>query len=694
MKIGIVGCGLNSDYHINFAKSYAGAEIVGVVDKDKKKAAECASRHNISGVFTDIKELIASAHPDVIHILTPLKSHFHLAKEAIEGNCHVLVEKPFTPNKEDALELYRLAGKKGVKLCAMHNHFYDPCMRRADDIVQSGRLGKVINVESYYGLNTLIPAFRGYPSPNTIPWLYELPGGVYQDFLPHPLYVMLDYTGRPEEIKVMSRSNGVLPQGLPDEIRILIKGERAFGTLAFSFAARPHLQFLRIYGTKMMAEVDFNTMTAITHPESSLPKAAQKASFNLSAGWQLLTNTVSNVKNFMTGKLKPYQGMKILIHGFYDSIKNNAMPPVTQEQAVRVIETMDEIFRQLTFKPLSFEPVIPRRSAMKRPDKVLVTGGTGFLGRRLVSGLVKEGYPVRVLARKLSNIDDLKGLGAEIFFGDVADEESIDKALEGANIVIHAAAGTSGRKEDCDTATIEGTANVLRLAGTHRIKKMVYISSCSVYGVAGCKPGHVIDEDSSLEKSPSMRGYYSESKYNAEQMVTREAGKNFPVVILRPGTIYGPGGEVFSPMLGFSLMKKAFVIIGNGKFNLPLIHVDNLIDDIIASMQNSMMDNRIFNVVDDERVSKREYMDKLIRLMYPKSRVFYLPLGILSLMVSGQEVLCRLMKRKPFLTRYRLVSSQTDIRFDNSRLKRVLNRNQKTTFESAIPLILEHERNR
>ena len=313
-------------------------------------------------------------------------------------------------------------------------------MARAHELVVNGQLGNVINVESYYGLNTRIPAFRDYPVPNVLPWIYNLPGGVYHDFMPHPLYVLLEYTGRPKEIKVMSQSHGVLPQNMPDELRILINGEKAFGILTFSFAAMPHLHFIRIYGTKMMVEVDINTMTTVIHPVSSLPKAAQKATYNLTEAWQLFMATVSNVKNFLTGKLKPYQGMKILIHKFYDSMKNNTELPVTKEQALLVIGTMDEMFRQIDVKPLVFENIVPQDIPypLKHNEKVLVTGGTGFLGKRLVELLVKEGYPVRVLARKLSNIEYLKRLGVEIYFGDVADKESLKSAFEGVNLVVHA----------------------------------------------------------------------------------------------------------------------------------------------------------------------------------------------------------------------------------------------------------------
>lgn len=110
-----------------------------------------------------------------------------------------------------------------------------------------------------------------------------------------------------------------------------------------------------------------------------------------------------------------------------------------------------------------FSPIIPDEIPypLKHEEKVLVTAGTGFLGKRVVALLVEEGYSVRVLARKLSNINRLKELGVEIYYGDVADKVSFEQAFEDIDFIVHAAAGTSGSKEDCESATMQGTRNVL-----------------------------------------------------------------------------------------------------------------------------------------------------------------------------------------------------------------------------------------
>lgn len=697
MKIGIAGCGLNADYHVNFARAYAGAEIIGVVDLDEEKARDFAASRGIQRYFRNLTELMAHSRPDVLHIVTPPKTHYGIAKEAIGCGLNVIMEKPFTLNAREGRELYELAEAAGIKLCAMHNHYFDPCMLKARALIEDGLLGNVINVESYYGLNTLIDAFRRYPAPNVLPWLYSLPGGVFHDFMPHPLYVMLPYTGKPREIKVMERSHGELPQGISDELRILIDGERCTGTLVFSFASKPHLHFVRVYGTRGMVQVDFNTMTTVFHPLSGLPKAVQKVIYNVSESKQLFSSTVSNVWNFLRSKLKPYHGMQNLIHRFYDSVKGQGEVPVSREDCLRVLDAIEEITRQIKNTKLSFEPVISlkQQGVNEGLPKVLVTGASGFLGKRVVEVLVQKGYPVRALVRKLSNTKKLEACGVEIFYGDVADQESLRAAYQGVDAVVHAAADTAGTERDGEWSTIRGTRNVLDLCVQGGIRKLIYISSCAVYGVADYGKGETIREDGYLERFPEKRGFYSWSKLKADQIVDKaiKEGK-LPIISLRPGTIWGPGGEIFTPMMGFSLGDRWFAVIGNGKFVLPFVYIDNLAEAIVGGIENEKAAGGVYNVVDPERITKRDYMNRLVRKIHPRASCFYVPYSLLYMTVFIQEQIFSWMGRKPFLTRYRLDSSQKSILYDSTKIQKELGWHPSVSLDEGIKNVLEYELNR
>jgi predicted dehydrogenase/nucleoside-diphosphate-sugar epimerase len=696
MKVGFVGCGLNSDYHINFAKQYGTVDILGVVDKDIRKARECADKYGISNRFSSIAEMVDYGKPDVVHIVTPPHTHFALAKEAIQQGCHVLVEKPLALNVQDAEQLFNLADQHNVKLCAMHNHFYDPCMQKARDLIEAGEAGQIISVESYYGLNTRIDAFRKYPLPNELPWLYSLPGGVYHDFMSHPLYVMLPYTGAPAHLEVSKRSFGELPQGMADELKIVVDGERASGILTFSFAAKPHEHFVKFYGTKMVIHVNFDSMTTTTHGLSSLPKAAQKATGNLGQSWQLTAATVSNVWNFARGKLKPYQGMKVLIHQFYDSVAGKGAMPVSREEALMVVETMDRLWPKIDAQPLVFEPRKPKVPIENTgKPRVLVTGATGFLGRRLVEVLAQRGYPVRSLARKLSNVKPLEKLSTEIHYGDVADMESLHAAAQDVDVIVHAAADTAGNEDDGRISTLLGTQNILDLGRGEGIKKIIYISSCSVYGVADYKKGQLVDETASLERYPEKRGPYSNAKYKAEQLVLDATQKdNLPIVCLRPATIFGPGGELYTPMMGFSVGTKVFATIGPGDFELPLVYIDNLVDAIIVAIEKEESTGQVFNVVEPKGLTKKDYIDDILKKLYPRATNFYIPYWFLYSAVWGQEILTWLLRRKPFLTRYRLTSSQRKIRYDSSKIQDKLDWKPPCSLDEATAKIAQYEKTR
>lgn len=695
MRVGIAGCGLNADYHISFARAYPGAEIAGIVDRDRGRLRECGSRFGIDRGFSGIAELAATVRPDVIHIVTPPATHFALASEALEAGCHVLVEKPVALDAKGGRELFRLAEKKGVMLCGMHNHLFDPCMARARALIDAGRAGRVVSVESHYGINTQIDAFRRYPEPDRLPWLYDMPGGVFHDFMPHPLYVMLPFLGEPEEVQVMEKSFGELPQGLSDELRVMVKGSRAFGMLTFSFATRPHHHFVRVFGTRMMLEVNFDTMTTTTHAVSSLPKAAQKAVSNLSASWQLARGTAENVWNFGTGRLRPYQGMKELIHRFYHAIETHGSPPVNEEDAMKVLEVMDRVWPRVQGKRLSFEVVkkTGAKAGQGEKGRVLVTGATGFLGAALVQRLCREGFEVRALARKLSRVDRLEKLPVEIVYGDVGSVESLEQAFEGVGMVVHAAADTSGREVESRRSTIAGTRNVLDLCRRNTVAKLVHISSCSVYGVGDIEEGATISEESPLERFPEKRGWYSWAKFEAEELVraAMKAG-DVAAVCLRPGTIYGAGGELFTPMMGLSLGEKAFLVFGDGSFVLPLVYRENLCDAIVAALRKDEGTGQVFNVVDEGGPTKRDYVDQLVRKLYPGARVAYFPLGLLYPAVRAQEKLTAKLGRPPILTEYRLNSSQKKVVYDSSKIASTLGWKQPFTFRQGIDAVLSFER--
>jgi nucleoside-diphosphate-sugar epimerase/predicted dehydrogenase len=697
LRVGVVGCGTIFHHHQAFIRSYPGATLCAVADRDEKALKRAGDAYGIANCYGDLEEMIRAEATDVIHITTPPQTHAMLAEKAMNLKNHVFVEKPMTLDHKSAARLYDIAGHNGVRLCVDHNHLFDPWMLKAKDVLKDLRPGDITYVESYYGINPRIPEIMGYRRAGEVSWIFSLPGGLFHDFLSHPLYLMLEYTGRPMRMQTMAASCGALIQGLSDELHIMVEGERAMGKLTVSFNARPFQHFLKIYHKKAIITVDFNYMTMVASRLTGLPGAVTKIAGNLGVARELSTQTFSNVYRFLTGKLKPYSGMRNLIHGFYDSIRQATDTPVPAESALAVLEAMDEVWKDAGKLHPVFRNVPAREEVKWAPTKgrVLVTGAGGFLGRRLTEVLAGKGYFVRVLVRRLTDVEPFRALGVDVHYGDVRDELALAEAIDGMDYVVHAAAAQEGDWETFDDTTVRGTERVMRLARQLKVRRVIYISSMSVYHMNGLGKKSVITEEGRLEENPGARGYYTFSKLEAERVAKGLMAANgngngkVPGVILRPATIYGPRGPVFTPLIGVSLFDKVFMILGKKKMRLPLVYIDNLVDAIILCIKDDRAAGQTFNVIDDDGTTKEDYVRKLTTGVFPRSRSVSLPYWFVHSAVRFQEALFRMMRRDPVLTRYRLDSASSDAVFSNAKIKERIGWQPRVSLEEGLTRTFE-----
>ena len=322
---------------------------------------------------------------------------------------------------------------------------------------------------------------------------------------------------------------------------------------------------------------------------------------------------------------------------------------------------------------------------------VLVTGASGFLGRRVVQMLAEKDVTVRALVRRTSRIDGLSLPGVEIVCGDIADADSLRAAFSGVDYVVHAAADTSGTEDGAKRVTIGGTKNVLELCAANNIRKLVYISSCSVYGTASCLPGQELGENDNLEPYPERRGIYSWAKFEAERLVIEWMRQvRITAVCLRPATIYGIGGENLTPMIGFAFGKKLVVVIDQKGFFLPLVYVDNLVAAIYATLCSDRGNGQTYNVADPYLVDKKYYLEALIRKMYPGLRSVFVPYQLILAIAGFQEKICNFFRLKPFITAYRLETSQKQVTYSAKKITEDLEWQPLFTFDKAVERIIHH----
>ncbi len=230
----------------------------------------------------------------------------------------------------------------------------------------------------------------------------------------------------------------------------------------------------------------------------------------------------------------------------------------------------------------------------------LITGGAGFLGINLTRYLLARGHPVVSLDIADFNYPERNRVRA--IKGDIRDRSSVDRAMEGVQIVVHAAAALPlYKKEDIFSTDLDGTRNVLQSAFEHGVDRVIHISSTAVYGIPD---HHPIYEDDPLHGV----GPYGEAKVKAEQICLEYRAKGMCVPIIRPKSFVGPERlGVFALLYDWAKDGKNFPMIGSGNNRYQLLDVEDLCEAIYlcATLDRDRV-NDTFNIGAKEFTTMRE----------------------------------------------------------------------------------------
>ena len=268
-------------------------------------------------------------------------------------------------------------------------------------------------------------------------------------------------------------------------------------------------------------------------------------------------------------------------------------------------------------------------------DLILVTGASGFIGSKVVQSLLDLGFRnLRCFARsssKAGRADALSGLrhhGArvEMFRGNLLSREDCLAAARGVAVIFHLAAGRGEKSvPDAFMNSVVTTRNLLEACLRHDcLRRFVNVSSFTVYTNQGKPQGNLLDESCPLENHPELRGdAYDFAKVKQDEIVT-EYGKKFgiPYVIVRPGFVFGPGNENITGRVGIGTFG-VFLHLG-GSNRIPFTYVDNCADAIALAGVKPGIDGEVFNVVDDDLPSSRQFLRQYKRRVR-NFRSFYVP---------------------------------------------------------------------
>jgi nucleoside-diphosphate-sugar epimerase len=210
--------------------------------------------------------------------------------------------------------------------------------------------------------------------------------------------------------------------------------------------------------------------------------------------------------------------------------------------------------------------------------KVLVTGGSGFLGINLIRFLHERGHELVNLDIADFDYPDMKDKITDIR-GDIRIESDVERAMEGVDQVVHCAAALPlYSPEDIYTTDVEGTRMVLEVARRHNVQRVVMISSTAVYGIPDHHPLYETDRLEGV-------GPYGQAKIQAEMVCLEYRGRGMVVPIIRPKSFIGPERlGVFAMLYDWALEGHNFPMIGSGKNRYQLLDVEDLCGAIYLCM--------------------------------------------------------------------------------------------------------------
>lgn len=309
----------------------------------------------------------------------------------------------------------------------------------------------------------------------------------------------------------------------------------------------------------------------------------------------------------------------------------------------------------------------------------LVTGGTGFLGRRVVKCLSQDGMRVRCLVRATSNTDILKAFvgdelwgNVEVVRGDLADAEGLKHALDGVDVVYHLAAGMTGGVAALVLNTVVPTRALVQACAEAQAQRFVLVSSLGVYGAGHLRSWATLDETCPVDAFPQKRDAYSFSKIMQEQACREIAEKeNLGLVVIRPGVVFGPGRGAMSTRFGLTFAGWT-CRIGSSRL-LPYTFVDNCAAAICRAGAAPDAAGQTINILDDDLPSVRQLL-AAYRRHGRKLRTFWLPQRAIGPLSSAYEWYHRQSQGQlpDVISRYRTDTFWKPMRFSNQKAKSLL----------------------
>jgi nucleoside-diphosphate-sugar epimerase len=295
-----------------------------------------------------------------------------------------------------------------------------------------------------------------------------------------------------------------------------------------------------------------------------------------------------------------------------------------------------------------------------------VTGGSGFIGGRLIERLRSEGWDVRALVRSDRSAEAVRTRGAEPVRGEISSFTAIRDGAAGCSHAFHAAAhvGDWGKRDDFVRDNVQGTVNVLAGTAAAGVERFVHVGTEAAL-LAG---GPLVNVNESAPLRPDSPSLYPSTKALAEQAV-RQANRtgSFETVVVRPRFVWGPGDTTILPSVSEAVKSGQFRWVGGGHHRTSTTHVDNAVEGLFLGATRGQPGAAYF-VTDGEPVEFRDFVTRLLETQGMSAPDAELPLPVARLVAAAGEAAWRVLPLPgaPPLTRMTLWVSSLECTIDIS----------------------------
>lgn len=285
-------------------------------------------------------------------------------------------------------------------------------------------------------------------------------------------------------------------------------------------------------------------------------------------------------------------------------------------------------------------------------DKVLVTGGSGFIGQHVALALAARGTPVRATGRAATRLQPLAAHGVQTLACDLA-QDPLQALLQGCTAVVHCAALSQpwGPAADFQRANVLATRRLLQAAVAAGVHRFVHLGSPSIY----FRFADQYNVGEAFQPPARWITAYARSKWASEQVVVEAAGAGLHTVVLRPRAVFGPGDRAILPRLLAVAARGRFPLINGGRALIDVTPVDDVVQAVLLALQAGPQSHgRAYNITAGEPVQVRTLVQTLFQALGMQVRLRTVPRAVALAVAGVSETLARLRPGcpEPTLTRY------------------------------------------